>query len=167
MVIALLLGMMSVTASLGFSLLWDTEIGPTHMDKYTYLSKEYFKAGCYLAIDISNASIHTETDATLALLAENVKNPSEVMATLLPYIVDKDIMMEISSLAALALGFVFMGSKNGEITGTILQMHYNEPNIRKAVPLAIGLVYVSIANPGHAIKLVAVRKIFGWLYWKV
>lgn len=46
----------------------------------------------------------------------------EVMATLLPLIVDEDVSMEICSLAALALGFVFVGSENGEITGTILQV---------------------------------------------
>ncbi|KAJ3999594.1 armadillo-type protein [Lentinula boryana] len=136
-------GMMSAAASLGLSLLWDTDMGLTHIDKYTYSAEEYIKAGCYLAIGISNSSIRTETDAALALLAEHVENKSvplrtgaimglgmayagsqreEVMATLLPYIVDEDVSMEICSLAALALGFVFVGSENGEITGTILQV---------------------------------------------
>ncbi|KAJ3782807.1 armadillo-type protein [Lentinula aff. detonsa] len=136
-------GMMSAAASLGLILLWDTDMGLTHIDKYTYSPEEYIKAGCYLAIGISNSGIRTETDAALALLAEHVENKSvplrtgaimglgmayagsqreEVMATLLPFIVDEDVSMEICSLAALALGFVFVGSENGEITGTILQV---------------------------------------------
>lgn len=34
---------MSATASLGLSLLWDTDIGLSHIDKYTYASEEYIK----------------------------------------------------------------------------------------------------------------------------
>lgn len=36
-------GMLSATASLGLSLLWDTEIGLSHVDKYMYSSEEYIK----------------------------------------------------------------------------------------------------------------------------
>ena len=36
--------MLSAAASLGLSLLWDTEIGLSHVDKYTYSSEEYIKA---------------------------------------------------------------------------------------------------------------------------
>lgn len=37
-------GMMSAAASLGLSLLWDTDIGLSHVDKYTYSSEEHIKA---------------------------------------------------------------------------------------------------------------------------
>lgn len=36
-------GMMSATASLGLSLLWDTDVGLSHVDKYMYSSEEYIK----------------------------------------------------------------------------------------------------------------------------
>lgn len=36
-------GMMSATASLGMSLLWDTDVGLSHVDKYTYSSEEHIK----------------------------------------------------------------------------------------------------------------------------
>ena len=36
-------GMMSAAASLGLSLLWDTDVGLSHVDKYTYLSEEQIK----------------------------------------------------------------------------------------------------------------------------
>lgn len=35
--------MLSATASLGLSLLWDTDIGLSHVDKYTYSSEENIK----------------------------------------------------------------------------------------------------------------------------
>ena len=35
--------MMSAAASLGLSLLWDTDVGLSHVDKYTYASEEYIK----------------------------------------------------------------------------------------------------------------------------
>jgi hypothetical protein len=38
-----LAGMLSATASLGLSLLWDTDIGLSHVDKYTYSSEENIK----------------------------------------------------------------------------------------------------------------------------
>ncbi|KIK70142.1 hypothetical protein GYMLUDRAFT_34615 [Collybiopsis luxurians FD-317 M1] len=173
-------GMMSAAASLGLSVLWDTEMGLTHIDKYTYSAEEYIKAGCYLAIGISNASVRTETDAVLALLAEHVENKSvplrtgaimglgmayagsqreEVMATLLPYVADEDVSMEICSLAALALGFVFVGSENGEITGTILQVLMEkaeredkelEEKWARFLALGLGLLYLGQQNGSDA-----------------
>jgi hypothetical protein len=38
-------GMMSAAASLGLSLLWDTDVGLSHVDKYTYSSEEHIKVG--------------------------------------------------------------------------------------------------------------------------
>ena len=37
-------GMLSAAGSLGLSLLWDTDIGLTHVDRYTYSEEEYLKA---------------------------------------------------------------------------------------------------------------------------
>jgi len=38
-------GMMSAAASLGLSLLWDTDLGLSHIDRYTYSSEEHIKVG--------------------------------------------------------------------------------------------------------------------------
>lgn len=35
--------MMSASASLGLSLLWDTDVGLSHVDKYTYSAEEHIK----------------------------------------------------------------------------------------------------------------------------
>ena len=35
--------MLSAAASLGLSLLWDTDVGLSHVDRYTYSAEEYIK----------------------------------------------------------------------------------------------------------------------------
>ncbi|KAK0435961.1 hypothetical protein EV421DRAFT_1908244 [Armillaria borealis] len=67
-------GMMSAAASLGLSLLWDTDLGLTHIDKYTYSSEEYIKAGALFAMGLLNCGIRTEADAAMALLGEYMEN---------------------------------------------------------------------------------------------
>ncbi|KAF7350460.1 26S proteasome regulatory subunit RPN1 [Mycena venus] len=135
-------GMMSATASLGLSLLWDTDLGLSHVDKYTYSSEEYIKAGALLATGILNSGVRTEADVAKGLIGEYVDNKSvplktsaimglglayagshreDLLQLLIPHIADDGVTMEIASLATLALGFIFVGSENGEITGTILQ----------------------------------------------
>lgn len=44
------LGMMSAAASLGLSLLWDTDVGLSHVDKYTYSSEEHIKVNSFALI---------------------------------------------------------------------------------------------------------------------
>ncbi|KAF9050814.1 26S proteasome regulatory complex, non-ATPase subcomplex, Rpn1 subunit [Hymenopellis radicata] len=135
-------GMMSAAASLGLSLLWDTDMGLTHIDKYTYSSEEHIKAGALLATGLLNCGVRTEADAALALLGEYVENKSVPLKTsaimglgmayvgshrdgllelLQSHIADDNVTMELVSLATLSLGFIFVGSGNGELTGTILQ----------------------------------------------
>jgi len=45
----------------------------------------------------------------------------DILGMLLPLISDDEISMEIASLAALAVGFIFVGSENGEAAVVILQ----------------------------------------------
>ncbi|KAJ7456356.1 armadillo-type protein [Mycena galericulata] len=134
-------GMMSATASLGLSLLWDTDLGLSHIDKYTYSSEEHMKAGTLLTTGIFNSGVRTEADVAKGLIGEYVDNKSvplktsvimglgmayagshreDLLQLLIPHISD-DVSMEVASLATLALGFIFVGSENGEITSTILQ----------------------------------------------
>ncbi|KAJ7234630.1 armadillo-type protein [Mycena haematopus] len=135
-------GMLSATASLGLSLLWDTDLGLSHVDKYTYSSEEYIKAGALLATGILNSGVRTEADVAKGLIGEYVDNKSvplktsaimglglayagshreDLLQLLISHVSDDGVTMEIASLATLSLGFIFVGSENGEITGTILQ----------------------------------------------
>ncbi|CAO1633048.1 unnamed protein product [Jaminaea pallidilutea] len=143
-------GMLSATASLGMSLMWDTEGGLSHIDKYTYSSDENVKAGALMAYGILHANVRTEMDAALALLSEHVDSDStqskisaimglgiayagsqreDLLALLLPHVSDETNSMEVASMATLSLGFVFVGSAHGEATATILQtMMEREPS---------------------------------------
>ena len=65
-------GMMSATASLGMSMLWDSEAGIDQIDKYSYSSEEHIKAGSLLAMGILHASTRQDPDVAFALLEESV-----------------------------------------------------------------------------------------------
>lgn len=45
----------------------------------------------------------------------------DISALFLPIVADESVSIEVAGLAALALGFIFVGSENGEIASTILQ----------------------------------------------
>jgi len=45
----------------------------------------------------------------------------DLLSLLLPHVADDGVSMEITSLSVLVLGFVFVGSGNGEVAGIILQ----------------------------------------------
>ncbi|TFK49449.1 26S proteasome regulatory complex non-ATPase subcomplex Rpn1 subunit [Heliocybe sulcata] len=170
-------GMMSAAASLGLSLLWDTDVGLSHVDKYTYSSEEYIKAGSLLAIGILSTGVRTEADAPLALLGDYVDNKSvplkssaivglglaycgshreDILALLLPHVADDGVSMEIASLAALALGFIFVGSGNGEVAGTILQtLMEREDKVldekwARFMALGLALLYVGLQDGSDA-----------------
>ncbi|KAI9063544.1 26S proteasome regulatory complex non-ATPase subcomplex Rpn1 subunit [Trametes sanguinea] len=170
-------GMLSAAASLGLSLLWDTDEGLSQVDKYTYSSEEYIKAGALLATGILNSGVRTEADAALALLGEYVENKSvplktsaimglglayagsqreDVMQLLLPYVADDSLSMEIASLTSLALGFIFVGSGNGEIASTILQtlMEREDKQLdekwARYMVLGLGLLYLGLQDASDA-----------------
>ncbi|KAI0826430.1 armadillo-type protein [Irpex lacteus] len=178
-------GMMSAAASLGLSLLWDTDIGLSHVDKYTYSAEEHIKAGALLATGILNTGVRTEADAAMALLAEYVENKSvslktsaivglglayagsareDLQALLLPVVADDDVTIEVAALAALALGFIYVGSGNGEISGTILQtlMERDPKQLdekwARYLSLGLALLYVGLQDATDAI-LVALQAI--------
>ena len=92
---------------------------------------------------ILNTNVRTEADAALALLSDYIENKSislrtsaitglglayagshreDLMGLLLPVVADDSLSMEIISLTALSLGFIFVGSGNGEVASTILQV---------------------------------------------
>ncbi|KAJ7751112.1 hypothetical protein B0H16DRAFT_1841514 [Mycena metata] len=127
-------GMMSATASLGLSILWDTDLGLSHVDKYTYSSEEYIKAGALLATGILNSGVRTEADVAKGLIGEYVDNKSvplktsaimglglayagshrqDLLQLLLRHVADEAATMEVAGLAVLALGFIFVGSEGG------------------------------------------------------
>ncbi|KAG6857037.1 hypothetical protein H0H87_010391 [Tephrocybe sp. NHM501043] len=173
-------GMMSAAASLGLSLLWDTDVGLSHVDKYTYSAEEHIKAGALFATGILNSGVRTEADAALALLGEFTENKSvplktsaimglglayagshreDLLSFLLPHVADDSVSMEIASLAALALGFIFVGSENGEVTATILQTFMEkaehadkslDEKWARFMALGLGMLYLGLQDASDA-----------------
>ncbi|KAI8925728.1 armadillo-type protein [Entophlyctis helioformis] len=155
-------GMLSAAASLGAILLWDVETGLTHIDKYLYSQDDNIKAGALLAIGLVTSGVRNESDPALALLSENVNVASsivratsiiglgiayagssreEVLDLLLPLVSDTTLTMELSSLAALSLGLVFVGTCHGDITSTILQtmMERDDTQLKDAYARFMGV----------------------------
>ncbi|KAJ7755237.1 hypothetical protein B0H16DRAFT_1722445 [Mycena metata] len=173
-------GMMSATASLGLSLLWDTDLGLSHVDKYTYSSEEYIKAGALLATGILNSVVRTEADVAKGLIGQYVDNKSvplktsaimglglayagshrqDLLQLLLRHVADEAATMEVAGLAVLALGFIFVGSENGDITGTVLQTLLEKAERQdksldekwaRFMALGLGLLYLGLQDQSDA-----------------
>lgn len=141
--------MMSTMASMGMLLLWDVEGGLDKIDKYTYAPEEQIVAGCMLGIGIINSGVRIDSEPALALLGDedklNHKNPmirvacimglglayagsnKEVLLDLLlPIVGDTSLDMQISAMAALSLGMIFVGSSNSDVSEAIVQTFLDE-----------------------------------------
>lgn len=162
-------GMKAATASIGMSMLWDSEAGIDHIDKYSYSSEEHIKAGAFLAMGILHSGIKMDPDVAFALLEEHVDSQTtslkisamngiavaytgsyrkDIMEKLLPHVVDETNTMEVAANAALALAFVFVGSGDGEVASAILQtlMEREESQLASEwstfMGLALGLIFL-------------------------
>lgn len=137
-------GMTSTVASLGTLLLWDVENGLDKIDKYTYAEEPQIVAGAMLAIGIMNAGVKMDSEPVMALLGEPEKlehpnplirvasimglgltyagsNKEELLADkLLPIISDTSQDMQVSAMAALACGLIFVGSSHADVTEAII-----------------------------------------------
>jgi len=135
-------GMLSTTASLGMLLQGDVEEGLDKIDKFTYASEDQIKAGALLAIGILNSGVRLDSDPALALLsdpdnleAKNVpmrvasimglglayagSNKEELLEVLLPIVEDVSLDMQLSAMAAVSLGLIFVGSSNHQVSEAI------------------------------------------------
>ncbi|KAL8654062.1 MAG: hypothetical protein Q9210_001731 [Variospora velana] len=136
-------GMMSTTASMGMLLKWDIEGGLDQIDKYTYANEEQIKAGALLAIGILNSGVRLDSEPALALLSDDDNlmskdiqkrvasimglglacagtNKEDLLEILLPIVEDTSLEMQISAMAALSLGFIFVGSGNDRVSEAII-----------------------------------------------
>ncbi|EFN53700.1 hypothetical protein CHLNCDRAFT_25435, partial [Chlorella variabilis] len=162
-------GKMSATASLGTVLLWDVEGGLPQIDRFLYSTDNQVVAGALLAVGIVSCGVLDEVDPALALLSDYVskddpqtrigavlglgisyagREKEEVAELLLPLIMDTDISMEVSSIAALSLALVYQGTANGDAVEAILQalMLRGEADLMQTggrlMCLALGLLFL-------------------------
>ncbi|KWU44572.1 26S proteasome regulatory complex, non-ATPase subcomplex, Rpn1 subunit [Rhodotorula sp. JG-1b] len=170
-------GMFSAAASLGLSLLWDTDVGLSHIDKYAYASEDHIKAGAMLANGLIHSGVRTEMDAALALLSEHVEAPNaelrvaaiigigiayagsqreDIRDLLLPTLQDSAVSMEVASMAALALGFVFVGSCDEDVTMGVVStmMERDEAQLKEKwgrfLALGVALLYLGRTEQSEA-----------------
>lgn len=142
-------GMMSTTASMGMLLQWDVEQGLDKIDKFTYLQEDQIKAGALLAIGVLNSGVRIDSDPAMALLSDpdNLEsksvpmrmasimglglsyagsNKEDLLGLLLPIIEDASLDMQLSAMAAVSLGLVFVGSSNHQVSQAIMQTLMDE-----------------------------------------
>ena len=142
-------GMLSTTASVGMLLQWDVETGLDKIDKYTYVQEEQIKAGALLATGILNCGVRIDSDPAMAILsdADNLHNKSvpmrlasimglglsyagsnreDLLEHLLPIVEDTSLNMQLSAMAALSLGLIFVGSSNHQVSESIFMTLMDE-----------------------------------------
>ncbi|KAF1944370.1 26S proteasome regulatory complex, non-ATPase subcomplex, Rpn1 subunit [Clathrospora elynae] len=142
-------GMLSATASLGMLLLWNVEEGLDKIDPYTHVPDVMVKAGALFATGIVSSGVRMDSDPAMALLGDfdninhdnkNVRlacimglglayagsNKEDLLALLLPIVTDTSLDMQISAMAALSLGMVFVGSANGDVTDALMNTLLDE-----------------------------------------
>lgn len=137
-------GKMSAAASIGMILMWDVDMGLNQVVRLQEMPDDHIQAGASLASGILSANVRNECDPVLALLTEQVEDKemaacrrigaalglglayagtqkAEILDLLTPIIVDPDIHVDLFSMASLALGYVFVGTGNGDIANNIIQ----------------------------------------------
>ena len=136
-------GMISATASMGMLLRWDIEVGLDKIDKFTYSDDDNIKAGAALATGILNSGVRVDSEPAMALLtaedhlgAESIPmrmasimglglacagtNKEDLLEHLLPIVEDTSLDMQLSAMAALSLGLIFVGSGNDRVSEAII-----------------------------------------------
>ncbi|KAF2968405.1 hypothetical protein GQX73_g5156 [Xylaria multiplex] len=164
-------GMLSTVASLGTLLMWDVENGLDKIDRYTYALEPQILAGAMLAIGIMNSGTRIDSDPALALLGDTEKlehkNPlvrtasimglglsyagsqrDELVDLLLPIVTNPSYDMQVSAMAALSLGFIFIGSANPDISEAFVTLLMDEEHKAKLsdkwarfLSLGLGLLF--------------------------
>lgn len=141
-------GMFSTAASVGLLQQWDIENGLQVIDRYQQSQEDHVKAGALLAVGMLNSGVREPSDPAMALLAvpEVLNNPKkeirvsgimglglayagsqkeEMREILQDYITDTSLDMQLSSMAALSLGLIFIGSSDSDISEAIVSTFFD------------------------------------------
>lgn len=142
-------GKISTAASVGLLQQWDMDQGLQTIDAYMHSDDDQVRAGAMLSVGILNSGVRDPTEPAMALLSDpdvlNHKSKDvrvsgimglglayvgthkeEMLEILLPYVADTSLDMQLSAMAALALGLIFVGSANSDISETIVQTFFDE-----------------------------------------
>ncbi|XP_028108562.1 26S proteasome non-ATPase regulatory subunit 2 homolog A-like isoform X6 [Camellia sinensis] len=162
-------GKASAAASLGMILLWDVDSGLAQIDKYFHSDDKNVIAGALLGVGILTCGVEHECDPALRILADYVDKEDSsikigaIMGLGLAYAGAQCPQVQYllgqcaqhlkrgethQGPAVLGIAMVAMAEELGlEMAIRSLEhlLRYGEQNIRKAVPLALGLLCIS--NP--------------------
>ncbi|XBW35983.1 hypothetical protein QEN19_001556 [Hanseniaspora menglaensis] len=177
-------GMTSTVASIGAIKQWDVE-GLQDLDKYLYVDDVKIKAGALIGVGLATSGIHDgEVETALVILEEYLSSSDEtlkraaiigltiafsgskneeLMGLLLPLVTDmEDHSIETASLAALALGHVFVGTGNADIAEMIVLNLLERPTEEMSSPwakfmcLGLGLLFLGMGdNVDDAIEVIS------------
>jgi 26S proteasome regulatory subunit N1 len=135
-------GMLSTTASLGMLMQWDVENSLDTIDRFMQSTEEAIKAGSFLAYGVVSSGVKIESDPVMSLLADDdvlsSGRPSfrlaaimglglsyagsgreDLLDFLLPIVEDSSQEMQLSAMAAVSLGMIFVGSSNHQVAEAI------------------------------------------------
>ncbi|KAE8036855.1 hypothetical protein FH972_009488 [Carpinus fangiana] len=147
-------GQLSTAASVGMLRLWDIEDSLHIIERYENSEESMIQAGAMLAYGMVNSGVKDPNYAVLALLSDESKlnSPKKeirvasimglglafagsqndtLREVLLPYVGDTSLDMQISAMAALSLGLIFVGSADSEVSEAIVQTFFDEDRMKQ------------------------------------
>ncbi|KAJ8609795.1 hypothetical protein MRB53_038944 [Persea americana] len=147
-------GQVSTAASVGLLELWDLENGMNAVDTWTYAEDPNILSGAMLGMGILNTGMRDLNEPALAILCQdNIlqnehkqvrvsglmglglayagTNSQMLLDTLLPYVNDASQPMEVSAMAALSLGLIYVGSSNSDVSEAIVQAFFDEERAKQ------------------------------------
>lgn len=166
-------GMLSAAASLGMILLWDVETGFSTVDKYSFSTQNFIKAGAALADGILSSGITGDMDAAQALLSEHIDSSDndlcisailglgiayagtareDILEMLVPKMIDANSSIEIVAMTCLSLGLVYVGTGNDDISGSMIEAFLDCNNtelndsVARLMCVGIGLLFIGQAD---------------------
>lgn len=99
LILLIVSGIMSATASLGLISLWDVDGGLGKIDRFLYSTDVNVKAGAHLAIGLMSVGVRNESDPALALLSEHVSSGA-------------DALVRIASILGLGIAYAGTGLRS-------------------------------------------------------
>ncbi|OIR58262.1 MAG: 26S proteasome regulatory subunit N1, RPN1/PSMD2 [Amphiamblys sp. WSBS2006] len=159
-------GMITATATIGLVMLWNVSEGLEALDRYLHSDNTFIRAGALLGVGVLNSGVRDEADPGFAFLSEHLQDSSEtvrvssVLGLALAYSGTaeervRDVLCPMLSretslvacAAALALGHVFLGTCDGEIASSIVQVLFErsaeaqEHTVFRYAALGLGLLF--------------------------
>ncbi|KAK1443414.1 26S proteasome regulatory complex [Babesia gibsoni] len=164
-------GILCAVASVGIISLWNVDEGLSKADKYDYSANPYVKAGTYAAYGLSSCGVIPEADPIAGLLMEKLESNDfserlgailglsfayagtdreNIMMQLVPIAIADvyDYPIFCSSMAAVALGVIYLGTGRQEASEALIQRLLDLPDnnqhmsVKHLIACSLGLLHL-------------------------